>query len=100
MAKDNERYDKRYDKSYYASVCPYCNHKDCVEIYTGQDGFFTFKTFSHYKCSKCSREFKSEGFLSLCPTNEVKRIVCLGLDKKISKKEMKEMFREIGVFYI
>ena len=89
----------RYDNYYHNhNVCPYCNHTKIVEIYTGSDGFFSSKRFSHYKCSNCSREFDTKGYLSLCPSDEVKRIVQLGLDKKIGRKEMRDLFSKIGVY--
>ncbi len=86
---------KEYDESYFVNVCPYCNHSAFVDVKQG--GFFSFK-FDTYKCSKCSREFKSKGYLSVIPKDEVEKIVQRGLDGKITQVEMKEAFKKIGVY--
>ena len=86
--------EKEYDNNYVTDVCPYCNHSKWVEVEHG--GFFSIKS-NTYKCSKCSRDFQSIGFLSVVPENEVRKIVQSALDGKINKEQMKERFKKIGI---
>lgn len=90
--------EQTYD-DYYPSidVCPYCNHHKIVKIYNGSDGLFSYKTFSHYKCSKCSREFTSPAWLRVVPKDEVKRIAQAGILSNITVDELIEQFKKIGI---
>lgn len=71
----------------------YCNHGDVIKI---DGGFFSLSY--HYKCSKCSREFDSKKWMSVCPKEEVARIVNLGVRGEINKGQLKELFSKIGIF--
>ena len=87
---------KEYEEFYYIhDICPYCNHNKVVEI--DDSTFFNWKP-TRYKCSRCSREFKSTGILSVVPKDEVKRIVQGALNGDFNKKEMKEAFGKIGIY--
>ena len=90
--KDKE---KRFDEFYMLhGICPYCNHSNIINVEHG--GFLNFK-FDTYKCSRCSREFKSSGSLVVLPKEEVRRIVQAGLDSKINAKELVIAFERIGL---
>ena len=83
---------EEYDQFYSVMVCPYCNHSK----YTRKGGGL-FSINTPYKCSKCSREFESLDCMSVVPERKVIQLVQDGINKKISKKEMIDGFKEIGI---
>ena len=87
--------EKEYDKYYSVLVCPYCNHSDVMNV-EHKSGFLEIK-FDTYKCSKCSREFKSRGLLTVIPKDKTRSIIQDALLGKIDNKKMKEEFSKIGI---
>ena len=99
MKKENKTKEViEYDKSYLVPVCPYCNHTKIVDIYTGSEGLFSSKSFSHYKCSKCSREFNSKKYLWVVPREFVQKVVQAGLSKELSSSEVIKEFKKINIY--
>lgn len=89
---------KEYEELYFISgVCPHCNHRDIIEIYNGSDGFFTSKRFSHYKCCKCNREFKTKESIVVVARDPVQEIIQMGLDRKITAQKMIKELRKYSI---
>ena len=88
-----EKKEETYDEYYSVKVCPYCNHKKCVEV---KKSFFDWDT--QYECSKCSRKFDMPNWLDVVPKKAVTDIVNKGLSGKITQEEMKKAFDKIGVW--
>ena len=100
--KELERFDDTY---WVRDVCPYCNHSKIVEI-TEKGNFWSGTiTKKHYKCSRCSREFKHKSMFIAVPNSrytnmkkEVKRLIQGNIDGTITQKEMAEGFDKIGIY--
>ena len=106
MGEDDNNEKNRFDDMYWVrDVCPYCNHSNYVEIVV-KSGFFDIGgDKEHYKCSRCSREFKRASRFLAVPDVvhnnfkiKIRELVQSGLDGKITQTEMAEGFKKLDMY--
>ncbi len=86
--------------SYLIDTCKKCGCDSFIEIYTGTDGLFSSKTFSHYKCNECNHECSSKSFSWVVDRNTVKEIIQKGLNNTYSTQEMCNELKKLGIYVL
>ena len=87
-------------KTYSGKCCPNCKEDNYFKIYSGTDGLFSRKEFSHYKCNKCNHEFESVEYISLVQHDDLRKLTDIiqnGLQRKIGAKEVVAQAKAMGV---